>query len=207
MNLIMTREEFEKNSIALVKGRLGKPDLTQVFINGKTLVVKDVKRRSFLVRWTLGLWLIEKEWRIYQRLKGLEGVPQPISRIDRFAFAMEYIPGRPIGRGEALSASFFCQLEKIMNAVHSRGVLHLDLRHKGNILVSEEGNPYLIDFNSSFSFKVGGLLHRFLFPLLRWVDYGGFLKLKEKASPSSMTPKEAKFLKHFNRVRRLWIFN
>jgi hypothetical protein len=86
-------------------------------------------------------------------------------------------------------------------------VVHLDLRHKGNILLSEKGQPFLIDFNSSFSFKEKGLYHRFLFPILRWVDYGGLLKLKQRVSPSLMTLEELSFLKRFNLLRRLWIFN
>ncbi len=203
----MNRRDLEKNSICLVKGSFGKPDLYKVEIGGQTFMVKDVRKRNFFLRWTLGLWLIHKEWKIYSRLKGLKGIPQPVKRIDRFAFAMEFIPARAVGRDEALSPSFFSELERVLGEVHSRGVVHLDLRHKGNILVSEEGEPFLIDFNSSFSFKGGELLHRLFFPLLRWVDYGGLLKLKKRASPSSMTPEELSFLKRFNLLRKLWIFN
>ncbi|MBM4347192.1 MAG: hypothetical protein FJ107_03570 [Deltaproteobacteria bacterium] len=130
-----------------------------------------------------------------------------MERIDRFAFAMEFIPGVPIERGETIPSSFFSDLDDVLKAIHSRGVVHMDLRHKGNILVSEKGDPFLIDFNSGFSFKEKGLLHRLFFPLLRWVDYGGLLKLKERISPSSMTLEETDFLKRFNRLRKLWIFN
>lgn len=203
----MNRKDLEKNFSCLVKGRFGKPDLNQISLDGQTFMVKDVQGRNFFLRWTLGLWLIHKEWKIYSRLKGLKGIPQPVERIDRFAFAMEYIPGKAVGRDETVSPSFFSELERVLRDVHSRGVVHLDLRHKGNILVSDKGEPFLIDFNSSFSFNDGGLLHRFLFPLLRWVDWGGLLKLKERASPSSMTPDETDFLKRFNRLRKLWIFN
>ncbi len=203
----MTRKDIEKNYVCLVRGRFGKPDLNRVSLDGQTYMIKDVLRRNFFLRWTLSLWLIQQEWKIYSRLKGLKGIPQPVARIDRFAFAMEYIPGKAVGRDEMLSPSFFSELERVLLEVHSRGVVHMDLRHKGNILVSEEGKPFLIDFNSSFAFKEGGLLRRILFPLLRWVDYGGFLKLKERASPSSMTTDETAFLKRFNRLRRLWIFN
>jgi serine/threonine protein kinase len=110
---------------------------------------------------------------------------------------MEFIPGRPVLRGEPLPPSFFQELERILGGVHERGVVHMDLRHKGNILVSEKGEPFLIDFNSSFAFKEKGLLRRYLFPLLRWVDYGGLLKLKERVSPSLMTPAELAFLRRF----------
>jgi predicted Ser/Thr protein kinase len=168
---------------------------------------KDVRGKRFFFRWALGLWLIHKEWKIYSRLVGIKGIPKAVERIDRFAFAMEFVPGRPIERGEALPPSFFSDLERLLREVHSRGVVHLDLRHKGNILLSEKGEPFLIDFNSSFSFKEKGFLRRFLFPILRWVDYGGLLKLKERVSPSLMTHEELDFLKRFNRLRKLWIFN
>lgn len=203
----MTRKEIETDSICLTRGRFGKPDLHRVFVKGRAYVVKDVKKRNFFFRWTLGLWLIEKEWKIYQRLKGVEGIPQPIERIDRFAFAMEYIPGRAINRHESLSTSFFSELERVLRAIHAKGVVHLDLRHKGNILITEEGKPCLIDFNSSVSFNERGVLRRFLFPLFRWIDYGGLLKLKERASPSYLTSEEAAFLRRFNRWRKLWFFN
>jgi len=203
----MKREDIQYRVVCLTKGSFGKPDLNQVEVEGRSLMVKDVRRKNFLLRWTLGLWLIHKEWKIYSRLTGMKGIPQPVERIDRFAFAMEFIPGRSILRGEPLPSSFFSDLERVLREVHGRGVVHLDLRHKGNILVSEKGEPFLIDFNSSFAFKEKGFLRRYLFPLLRWVDDGGLLKLKNRISPSLMMPEEIAFLKRFNRLRRLWIFN
>ena len=203
----MNRNDIEKKSVCLVEGRFGKPDLSRIEIDGQAFMVKDVRRKNFFIRWTLGLWLIQQEWKIYCRLIGVKGIPQPVGRIDRFAFVMEFVPGVPIERGETIPPSFFSDLDQVIKAIHSRGVVHMDLRHKGNILVSEKGEPFLIDFNSGFFFKEGGLLHRLFFPLFRWVDYGGLLKLKERVSPSSMTPEETDFLKRFNRLRRLWIFN
>jgi serine/threonine protein kinase len=203
----MRREAIEKRLVCLTQGTFGKPDLNQVDVEGRSFMVKDVRRKSFFIRWTLGVWLIHKEWRIYSRLAGMKGIPQPVERIDRFAFAMEFIPGRSVLRGELLPSSFFSDLERVLGEVHRKGVVHMDLRHKGNILVSEKGEPFLIDFNSSFAFREKGFLRRYLFPLLRWVDYGGLLKLKKRTSPSLMTPEELAFLKRFDRLRRLWIFN
>ncbi len=204
---MVNRKDIENNLTCIVRGRFGKPDLSRVEVGGRTLMVKDVRRRLLFFRWTLGLWLIHKEWKIYSQLKGVHGIPQTIERIDRFAFVMEFVAGRPVERGEALPPSFFLHLEQVLREVHKRGVVHLDLRHKGNILISQNGEPFLIDFNSSFYYKEKGLLRRFLFPVLRWVDYGGLLKLKQRISPSLMTPEEITFLKRFNLIRRLWIFN
>ena len=203
----MKRKDFERNIVSCVKGNFGKPDLSRIEVEGRSLMVKDVRKKNFFWRWTFGLWLIHKEWKIYSRLAGMKGIPQPLRRIDRFAFVMEFIPGRSVLRGEPFPPSFFSELERVLSEVHAKGVVHLDLRHKGNILLSEKGEPFVIDFNSSFAFKEKGFLWRYLLPLLRWVDYGGLLKLKERISPSSMTPEELSFLKRFNRLRRLWIFN
>jgi serine/threonine protein kinase len=203
----VNRKDIEKNSASITKGNFGKPDLIRIEVEGQSLMVKDVREKNFFWRWTLGLWLIHKEWKTYSRLTGMKGIPQPFERIDRFAFIMEFIPGRPILRGEPCPSSFFSDLERVLRKVHTRGVVHLDLRHKGNILVSEKGEPFIIDFNSSFAFKEKGFLRHYLLPLLRWVDYGGLLKLKERVSPSSMTSGELAFLKRFNRIRKLWIFN
>jgi len=203
----VNRKEIKERSVRLTKGHFGKPDLNQVEVGGLSLMVKDVGEKKVFLRWTLGLWLIHKEWKIYSRLVGIKGIPRPIERIDRFAFATEFIAGRPIPRGEPLPSTFFPDLEKVLREVHARGVVHMDLRHKGNILISEKGEPFLIDFNSSFAFKESGILRRYLFPLLRWVDYGGLLKVKKRISPSFLTPHETAFLKKFDRIRRLWIFN
>jgi len=203
----MKREDF-KHSECLTRGNpFGKPDLNRVRVGERLFMVKDVRRKHPLFRWTLGLWLIQKEWKIYSRLNGIEGIPRAVERIDRFGFAIEYVPGRPIRRGEGIPPSVFSDLERVLQEVHSRGVVHLDLRHKGNILISEEGKPYIIDFNSSFSFGEKGFFRRFLFPALRWVDYGGLLKLKERVFPLLMTPEEVSFLKRYNKLRKLWIFN
>ena len=203
----MKREDFESVELLVRGNPFGKPDLKRVKVGERTLMVKDVKNKNFFFRWTIGLWLIQNEWRVYSRLIGIEGIPNAVERIDRFAFAIEYIPGSPIPRGEDLPSSFFADLANVLREVHSRGVVHLDLRHKGNILISEKGKPYIIDFNSSLFFGEKGFLRRFLFPALRWVDHGGLLKLKERVSPSLMTPEELSTLRRFNKLRKLWIFS
>jgi len=148
----MNRKDLEKHSVCLVEGKFGKPDLSRVEIDGQAFMVKDVRKRNFFFRWTLGLWLVQQEWKIYSRLKGVKGVPQPLERIDHFAFAMEFTPGVSVERGESITPSFFSDLDQVLKAIHSRGVVHMDLRHKGNILVSDKGEPFLIDFNSGFFF-------------------------------------------------------
>lgn len=208
MMLNLNRKWLEKTSKTLIKtGSPFKPDLYRIEINNKIITIKDIYHKNLFYRFTIGPLLIKKEWNIYQRLSGIKGIPKVFGRIDRFAFSMEYIQGREIRRNDNLPNSFFNALEKTIEEIHSRGVVHLDLRHKGNILVNEEGNPFLIDFNSGFYFKEKGFFRRLLFPIFAKIDYGGFLKLKKRVSPLLMTAEEISFLKKIDRWRRLWIFN
>lgn len=204
----LNRKCLERIPKKLIKiGSSFKPDLYCIEINGEKIIIKDIYHKNFLYRLTIGPLLIKKEWKIYLRLSGLKGIPRVFDLIDRFAFSMEYIQGREIQRDDNLANSFFNDLEKIIEDIHSRGVVHLDLRHKGNILINEDGEPFLVDFNSSLYLKENGLLKRLLFSILTKIDYGGFLKLKQRVSPYMMTPKEISFLKKIDRWRRLWIFN
>lgn len=202
------REEIEGHGFCLSNGNhFAKPTVYKVRTREGWVVVKDVAGKNLFVRWTLGWWLIAREWRTYRRLEGIVGIPRVLERIDRFAFAMELVEGRPLERKEKPSLDFWTALEEILDEIHQRGVVHLDLRHKGNILISDEGKPSLIDFNSSFSFERGSILKSFLFPLLVQIDRAGFLKLKARLTPDLMTPKERSFLARFNRLRKLWVFN
>lgn len=204
----LNRNWLEKTPKQLVKkGASTKPDLYIIEIDGKNYIIKDIHKKNIFYRLTIGPWLVKKEWNVYLRLSGIKGIPKVFNRIDRFAFLMEYIHGREIRRNDNLSSTFFNALEKIISEIHSKGVVHLDLRHKGNILVNENGEPFLIDFNSSLLFKKNGLLRRLLFPILMKVDYGGFLKLKQRVCPFNMSPEEVSFLKRINRFRKFWIFN
>jgi hypothetical protein len=138
------------------------------------------------------------------RLIGIEGIPNAVERIDRFAFAIEY-SRKPHSRGEDLPSSFLPTHESAPGSPFKGVSTWISgIRGISSFLKRE---TFIIDFNSSFSFGEKGFFRRFLFPVLRWVDYGGLLKLKERVSPSLMTPEESSFLKRFNLLRRLWIFN
>jgi serine/threonine protein kinase len=36
--------------------------------------------------------------------------------------------------------------------MHARGLVHLDLRHRSNVLAGEDGHPVLLDFASALHF-------------------------------------------------------
>jgi predicted Ser/Thr protein kinase len=150
--------------------------------DGQRLVVKDFAPRGPLVRAFLGPRIAAREARAYQALEGHPAVPRFLGWIDPLAFAVEYRPGQRMSRrlATALPAEFLPRLEVALREMHARGVVHLDLRHRSNLLLAEDGSPVLIDFGSAVCFRPGGLGARLLLPLLARVDLGALAKWRRK---------------------------
>ena len=75
-------------------------------------------------------------------------------RIDDDAIALEYRPGELLSRSlrGTLPEGFLGELEDAVAAMHRRGVVHLDLRHRSNVLAGVDGHPVLLDFASALRF-------------------------------------------------------
>ena len=74
-----------------------------------------------------------------------------------------------LGRGLAgrLPAGFVDELRQSVAAMHARGVVHLDLRHRSNVLAGDDGHPVLLDFASALRLRPRGRLARWLAALDR----------------------------------------
>ncbi len=205
----LTREDLERGYVRQLNKRfLGKPDARLIKINGHRAVHKDIKGKPSLVKYTLGSWLITREHRIYRQLAGCPGVPRLHCRPDRWSILVEYIEGERLERGDPRlkAPDFFHRLHRLVESIHARGVVHLDLRHKGNIMITGDEEPYIIDFNSSF-YLGGNAVARRLLSWVKKVDGFGLLKLKERVAPHLLTEQERTRLKWFRLMRRLWIFS
>jgi len=155
----------------LNRGGRRNPDVLLVDVGGHRAVVKDFAPRAAWVRATLGRWITAREVRAYRRLEGHPAVPRLLGRIDALAFAVEYRPGRRISRHllEDAGPGFADALEAAVRDLHRRGLVHLDLGHRSNVLVDASGRPVLIDFASALWLPPGGRAHRWLLPwLARW---------------------------------------
>ncbi len=165
--LALSRDELAARTVeCLNRGNRRNPDVLLVDLGGRRAVVKDFAPRGPLVRATLGRWIHGREVRAYERLAGLAAVPRFLGWIDPLAFAVEYRPGRRISRHllEDASPEFADALEEAVAAMHERGVVHLDLGHRSNVLVDAEGLPVLIDFGSALCLRPGS-------PWVRWLGH------------------------------------
>ncbi len=169
----------------LHRGGWGNPDVLLVRVGDRTVVVKDYAPRRAWVRATLGRFITAREQRVYRRLAGLESVPRLLGKLDELAFILEYRPGRSLTRSLAgsLPAGFVAELERSVAAMHERGVVHLDLRHRSNVLAGEDGHPVLIDFASAICFRPGSLAGRWIRPALVRLDQRALHKWRERLGP------------------------
>jgi len=189
------------------KGGFLSPVIRLVPHDGGRAILKDFRSRNPLTRGVLGPILVRREHAILRRLDGVPGIPRTYGVVDGRALLLEYVPGRTLGKfkpGE-LSDSVYRDLEATLDAVHQRGVVHLDLRQKKNVLIADrDGRPHIIDFANAV--RVDGAL-RLLADRLKVVDRGGLLKFKARFFPHLLTAPDRAALKRQATLRKFWIFS
>jgi hypothetical protein len=175
-------------------GGFANPDVFVLDHGGARLVVKDFAPRSWLVRATLGRWIARREQRAWRALAGCAAVPGFVAAIDALAFAVEHRAGRPLSRSLAreLPPVFFARLEAAIAEMHARGVVHLDLRHQGNMLVGEDGAPVLVDFGSALVLPRGSCAARVACALLGWIDRSAVRKWRDYATGAGASSRGAR---------------
>ena len=180
----LTRAELrERTRSVLHRGGWGNADVLLVECrDGRLVVVKDYAARSRCVRVGLGARLLAREERAYGRLEGVAAVPRLLGRLDEVALVIEYRPGVLLSRSlrGSLPTGFMEELERAVDEMHRRGVVHLDLRHRSNVLAGEDGRPVLIDFASAQCFDASTRRGRMLVRLLGRIDRGALGKWRAR---------------------------
>lgn len=173
----------------LKRGRRRNPDVYLVQGDAGPVVVKDFTPRGWVMRRWLGPWLMRRELDAYAQLEGHPAVPRVLGVLDEHAFAVEYRPGERVSRRlrGRVPADFADQLAAAVAEMHARGVAHLDLRHRSNVLADEKGRPVLIDFASAMCFRPGSLGARWLLPLLGWFDGRAVAKWRVRVEPAAQS--------------------
>lgn len=200
-----TRTEMEKAPNSLLnKGRFANATVSLCEIHGTKWVVKDFAPKHVLVRLTLGRFFLAREVKALNKLSGLEGIPQNAFRLDRNAIAFRFLPGSTINnfKPNTLPVEFFQGLEKLVQDMHGRGIAHLDLRYRRNILVRDDGRPGIIDFQSQIGLDhLPGWLRRHF----ERVDISGVYKQWKKRSPATIDEARKSLLESHSRLRKLWV--
>jgi hypothetical protein len=190
-----TREMVAASTPQYVRrGRPWQPDILLIEHEGRRVIVKDYAPRKWMYRVGVGLYSVWREASIYRVLDGIPGVPGFVGRIDRYALATEYIAGKGAGAAEPgeVGEAFFTRLSATVDAVHGRGVVLCDLRNMNNVMISERGEPYVIDFAAAFQRGAWwNVPVNALFRLFEQDDCMGVIKLKRRLAPDLLTTEEA----------------
>jgi serine/threonine protein kinase len=190
---LMTRDEIEKHTVAFMRTAGGtRPDLRVVEFEGQKVVVKDFRRSDILFRLLIGPIMIRRERGALLKLRGVSGVPQFIQRLDRYAIIIEHIEGSALKNYTGpIPEDFFDKLADVMRACHEHGVVHCDLRSSGNVMITPDGEPKVVDF-AACAFKGRGWnpFINFIFRNFVDADLYAVLMLKRKHTPEKLRPEE-----------------
>jgi len=201
------RKPTESAPVLLNRGKAGNADVYRVEEDGAQWVIKTFADKSPAIRATIGRFLVAREARILSELSGLAGIPAGIERLSAHALRYRYVPGKTLGAekkaGRKLPEGYWLDAEKTLEGMHRRRIVHLDLRRGENWLVSDDGAPYVIDFQSALRIDwMPAALRRRAF----LIDYSGLYKLWDANGATPLPPDRRELLDRVNRVRKLWIF-
>ena len=185
----------------LTKGRFAKADIFIAGYRGQRFIVKDFGKRGVWERNLIGRIVIGRESRAYEVLAGVEGLPAKFKRLSPYALAIEYLEGRDLGGVERheIGPGVIRQFERIINELHERGWVHLDLQRRSNILLVND-RVFVVDLASAFHPGGVPLLGCFLVRLLGFADRLSLIKMKTIFAPELLTPDDRRLIKIRNRL-------
>ena len=203
---VLDAESLEAATLRFLRRRSRtRPDLRLIEWQGVRAVAKDWANAWPLVR-PHARRCLDREWRALAALSDLPGIPRPIARLPH-AIVLSYLEGRPLqfaGLPGARRREFFDALADRVAQIHARGVVHLDLRQRRNILCGPDLQPKVLDFEAAHvcdRSRFGGRM------ALRWgrrVDRLAILKHKLRYAPVLLTPRERRVAQIARVARWIW---
>ena len=187
---------------SLKKKRIYGPDVHVINREGRALVEKTYRSRPGPVRMA-GKLLVRWETYIYSKLGGISGIPELVASRDPYTLTTVFMGGHNLKkRLKTPDEGYFEKLEALIEAMHNRGVIHLDMRNRRNYGMDDNGMPYLVDFASSVYIPFGGFIKR----ILSSIDWLGYLKVKAILNPGLLSEKENRKTDMGNTLSLLWFF-
>lgn len=157
------------------------------------VILKVQRQASFLLiplDW-VGRLLAAREAAALSRLSGVPGVPRLIGRWGRTGIVREYIEGRTLSSKVHVPDDFHERLRGLIETIHARDMAYVDLEKCENVLVGDDGRPYLFDFQIAWYLPRrwgGDLLPARL--LRRWLQAGDryhLIKQQRRTRPDQLT--------------------
>ncbi len=142
----------------------------------------------------IGRILAAREARVFDTVQGVEGVPRFLGRFGATGVLHAFVPGHAMKKGERVPDDFHACLRSIIDQMHARGVAYVDLEKCENVIVGEDGRPYLVDFQISWHWprRWGGELWplRAIRRRLQSGDRYHLVKLQRRTRPDQLTDEQ-----------------
>jgi hypothetical protein len=157
-------------------------------------VILKVHRQAPFVLIPLG-WvgriLRARERAAFEHLDDVGGVPRLIALWGSTGLVREYVEGHPLARGERVPDDFHDRLRSLIGTIHRRGMAYVDLEKCENVLVGEDGRPWLFDFQICWYLPArwGGELWPFR-AIRSWLQAGDryhLVKLQRRTRPDQLS--------------------
>lgn len=190
--------EVDEDRLALAK--VFKNDffaVTALYASPARKVVLKVHRTApffgLPLRW-LGRLSARKESAALAAAAGIEGVPALLGRWGDTGLLRGYIEGHPLSRGERVPDDFHPRLARTISAIHDRNMAYVDLEKCENVIVGDDGRPYLIDFQIAWHWprRWGGDLLP-VRVLRNWFQSGDryhLVKLQRRTRPDQLSTEQ-----------------
>lgn len=176
------------------EGARAQAELVLIDHDGRVALLKSFDHTWWPFRWTIATLLVRREASAYAALDGIPGVPRLLERRGLTAFVVELVDGRHCFacRADEFDAAFFDRLHELLDRVRSRGVLHGDVRR--NVIVGQDGRPWLVDFGASFRPPRYMPWRKRLLAIGAQYDKRAVLKLKSAVAPQLVTDADRQHL-------------
>ncbi len=203
-----TTDRMSFSRVRTIKPQPGwvKPTVEIVERDGSQYLLKDYGACSG--RLILSKYFAQREYDVLRKLQGIKGIPGDVQLIGGSKLLREYVSGGYLKQEDPqeLPNSFYHELRRLVNEMHERNIVHLDLRHMKNIVVHGEDEPCLIDFETAVNLNYLSMLPE-LKRILRWVDHSALLRIKNRYFSHLMSEADRDRIRNFYRWRRFWVFS
>lgn len=133
-----------------------KADILVYHFRDTWLALKDYSARPWLIRNTLGRYLVRRESLAYRAAGEIEGLPRFLGRVGPLALATAWIDARPLAQCSVreVPGDFFDRLAALVESLHRRGVALADL-HQRDVLVGRAGSVHIVDLATAWTLDPG----------------------------------------------------
>lgn len=185
------RDHLNSDEYALSSGYQGK---TLLFNELNNKLVIKAPLGNFLTR-RINLALLRHEYRIYQKLQGIEAIPVCYGMANNEFLVIEFIDGETIRqRHPDQDSDYYVKLLNAIKEMHARDVAHFDLKRSENLLITKQDEPKLIDFGVSIVSK-GGLhfINQYLYSLAQQFDFNAWARHKYHKKMELLSEEDKKY--------------